>query len=382
MDIEIYKTFDFIKKFVERSSKIAVPYHINVIDELHANENAHSRILTRLLLYKTENKHFEVLESFIAYLVEMKRESEQFSNIKIENPEITQETERIDLWIRDKTYAIIIENKIHYAADQEQQIERYIGTTKRNGFKEEQIFIIYLSPRGEEVSEQSLGKYIGKFNDRYLNLSYKDGILPWLKEKLLPNVRLKDILLRSAIEQYIDHLEGLFDMRTINNKTNMELQELIKKELGLNNNPQENIAKLRAKQEEINFLNNQIDLLKQDNEKEIFQNWQNSISEKYHGYESMYEEKTRVGFIIPLNNGSTSVRVYISYDNQLYCQIDMLERFDGQDPPEEVKELKEKMKYLLPRRSKDNQIWKYFPRDDYDGVFNRLQEVLSILTAK
>jgi hypothetical protein len=109
MDTEIQNTFDFINKFVERSNKVAsqLPYHINVIDELHADENAHSRILTKLLQQKTGNMQFEVLESFIAYLTEIKRESEQFSHIKIENPEITQEMERIDLWIRDKTYAII-----------------------------------------------------------------------------------------------------------------------------------------------------------------------------------------------------------------------------------------------------------------------------------
>ena len=28
------------------------PYHLNVIDELHINENAHSRILFKLLIYK------------------------------------------------------------------------------------------------------------------------------------------------------------------------------------------------------------------------------------------------------------------------------------------------------------------------------------------
>ena len=109
---EEYKClFAFLKRYEELYQKVGTKqsYHINVIDELHANENAHSRILAKLLQQKSHNR-FEILESFIEYLTEQKTAS--FYNLKIESPIITQETERIDLWIRDKTYSIIIENKI------------------------------------------------------------------------------------------------------------------------------------------------------------------------------------------------------------------------------------------------------------------------------
>ena len=49
---ENYKDlFLFINKFKEVYDKEIqkLPYHINLIDELHANENAHSRILEKLL---------------------------------------------------------------------------------------------------------------------------------------------------------------------------------------------------------------------------------------------------------------------------------------------------------------------------------------------
>ena len=136
-----------------------LPYHINLIDELHANENAHSRILEKLLKQKTHDGKFEILESFISYLKE--KGGRHFSKIQIKNPEITQEKERIDLWIRDnKSYAIIIENKVNHAPDKGKQIERYINKTISYGFVEKNIFVLYLPPTYEKEPEpQSWGIY-------------------------------------------------------------------------------------------------------------------------------------------------------------------------------------------------------------------------------
>jgi hypothetical protein len=93
-----------------------------------------------------------------------------------------------------------------------------------------------LSPDYEKKPvEDSWGKYANSDirKERYLNLSFKNDILMWLKEYVLPNIKIKDVYLRSAIEQYIDHLEGKFNLRTINNKMNMELKKFIKEELQL-----------------------------------------------------------------------------------------------------------------------------------------------------
>lgn len=358
---------------------LKLPYHINVIDELYANENAHNRILAKLLQQKTPYDRFEILESFIEYMTEQK--SASFSKIIIENPIITQETERIDLWIRDNNYAIIIENKIHYACDQKRQLERYISKTKDKGFKDEQIYVVYLSPRYEEPDFQSWGKYKDIFNERYLNLSFNEDILKWLNEKVMPNLKLKDEFLRSAIEQYIDHLNGIFDLRTINNKMNMELQDFIKQELELNGTPTENISKLKSKQAVINKINNQINLLiaeiTKESDKLFFEKCQKELSVKYPNLASVYEEGNTTGLIVPIDN-STSVRLIISFEGELYCQIDM-DIFENQNLPESVIE---KTKHLLNRTNKNNQIWKYFGRYDYEGVYNCFQDVMKILIQK
>ena len=367
--------FVFLNRYKELYQKAEAkqPYHINVIDELHANENAHSRILAKLLQQE------EILESFIECLTEKRCGS--FDKIKIESPTVTQETERIDLWIRDKTYAIIIENKIHYAGDQERQLERYIDKT-REGFCNEQIYVVYLSPRWEEPDEQSWGEYKDEFKERYLNLSFSDDILLWLKEKVLPNVKLKDVFLRSAIEQYIDHLEGIFSLRTINNKMNMELQDFIKQELGLDETPPiENIAKLLAKQEEVNMLNNQINVLinemKKEADKPFFEKWEKETSLKYPNLQKDNEDGSSIGVIVHVD-GNISVRVAISYGNQFFCLINT-SRLDNQDLPQNVRD---KTCHLLTRKSGNSEIYKDFDRHNYDGVFDCFLRVINILTEK
>ena len=51
VDIEYKKLLNFSREFHKRymEEKLKLPYHINVIDELHINENGHSRILLKLL---------------------------------------------------------------------------------------------------------------------------------------------------------------------------------------------------------------------------------------------------------------------------------------------------------------------------------------------
>ncbi|MBO7186191.1 MAG: PD-(D/E)XK nuclease family protein, partial [Alistipes sp.] len=135
-----------VKRCIEQNRHL-LPYHLNLIDELHINENGHSRILCKLLQYKSQSGEYVVLQSLLVYIAEQNNE---YRSIAIQRPLITQEQCRIDLWVRDKAggYAIIFENKIYNATDQEAQLSRYIECTKANGFTDEQIFVVYLSQQG------------------------------------------------------------------------------------------------------------------------------------------------------------------------------------------------------------------------------------------
>ena len=174
---EVFTLVKDINDFVNAEKK-NLPYNINVIDELHANENAHSRILRKLLQYQDSFNRYRILESLIHYISLLEGKTE-FANIKIQAPTITQETERIDLWVRDtKTkYSIIFENKIKGAIDQDNQLARYILKTINQKFDEKNIFIVYLSADEKKPADYSW-KYEGqnyesKFKNRYVNLSFK-----------------------------------------------------------------------------------------------------------------------------------------------------------------------------------------------------------------
>jgi hypothetical protein len=314
---------NFINEFVEiynRESK-KLPYHINVIDELHAGENAHSRILNKLLNQKTAEGKLEIFESFILFIQD---KYHTFCDIKIKEPIITQEKERIDLWIRDTEgqYAIIIENKVKNASDQETQIHRYIETTIKYDFSAPNIYVLYLPPTYEkEPDMNSWGEYYNKeiYNKRYLKLSFKDDILPWLQEKILPNVRRKDIYLSSSIEQYIDHLEGIFSLRTINNQMNMELQKFIKEKWKLSdNNPRGAISILKEKEMELNNAITQVQEMKSFYISlwvlSILTDWENKLKEDFPDEEVSSPDS--LGFGFKINDKSS---IYIAYNPQ--CNV-------------------------------------------------------------
>ena len=368
----------FFPPFMERYRAAAstLPYHINIVDELRAGENAHSRILTRLLQQKTEGGKFEILESLIRYIGK-KRAS--FGGIAVKNPEITQEKERIDLWVRDKDgkYAIVFENKVHGARDAGEQLSRYIDRTKDHGFSEEQIYVVYLSRTGEkQPDEQTWGGYREKFEDRYVNLSFQDDILRWLTDRVPSEVSAHGKYLSSALEQYIDHLQGMFELREIYQKLNMKLQEFIKQEWGLTDDatPQQNIATLQAKQEEINKINNQIDALKKDFEKRIFQEWQTDLKQKYPAFEQLPINGDGVLLNIPYKD--ISIHVLASdYGDKLICQVDTHHLENAEFP----KEVRDKISHLLPKEDGASGLWKELPRDAYDETYQLLLAVLGVI---
>ena len=366
---------DFNEIYIKEEEKL--PYHINLIDELHASENAHSRILVKLLQQQEPiNKRFEILDSFLKYIVQKYSTYEDFGKIKIYKPEITQEKRRIDLWIRDNNYAIVFENKVGWAGDQMSQLERYIDVTKEYNFKEEQIFVLYLPPTYEkEPDEQTWGKYYGQeiYNKRYLNLSFKDDILPWLKNNVLPSIRKSDYFLSSSIEQYIDHLEGMFSLREINKNMNMELQNFIKAKLGINDVEPEIALKIVSdKREEMENAITQLEFIQEEiqtelNEKyfskchEELLNLNLTVFRKIDSYPNYYPRSVGA----QLNNKLT---VWLGkeegIDAALFCQVNFNE--NNKKLPQKVKQKFDEV-FRDENRDEDKngfQIWAYIEKHD------------------
>jgi len=325
-DVNMLST-SFIKLYNKLEAE--QPYHINVIDLLWANENAHSRILLHLLKQNINGK-YEILESFIHVLFPK-------FNHTIEKPEFSSEKHRIDLLVKEKgKYGIIFENKIHNAVIQKNQIARYIDKMKGLGYTEKQIYVLYLPPDDTNQPndccwkiEQSWCKecdrvnihyncaagesYLPVFEDRYSHLTFRNHILPWLKRDILPNCRIKDTYLQSTIVQYIDHLEGLFDIRETNKKMNMELQDYIKQTLKFEEKPVHDLGLVNTKINDLNKVINQLNSLKEATEGECWKLWLNQLHSDFPKYKTISGNNDnkfpKVGVIFEIKGQKFSVLI-------------------------------------------------------------------------
>lgn len=214
-------------------------YGANIVDELHAGENAHSRILRMLLQYEGGG-NYPIYASFLDML---SYHCQTMPQITISTPLFSNEEGRIDVlvkeWNSNYPYAIIIENKVCDAGDQHHQIQRYIEFLK-DEFKDH-IFVVYLTKDGQKVvSDDSLTEkakeYLGISEEslgRYIPIDYKNHILPWLEHSVLPNLKVKENILISSIQLYIDYLKGMFGMRQKEQEITNKIHNIMKTELNI-----------------------------------------------------------------------------------------------------------------------------------------------------
>ncbi len=369
------ETFNRIKQ-----EQRTLPYHINVIDELHINENAHSRILLKLLQFVSDNGNYDIYKSLLDYIRE-KKHNQSFSGIEIKKPHFTQEEQRIDLWVRDRDYAIIFENKACYANDQPEQISNYIKKTLKTdyqGYKKSNIYVVYLSPNGEEPEDQSWGTYKEEFKSRYINLSFKNDILPWLKDDVKPNIRLKDVYLQSAVEQYIDHLEGSFYLRTLQKQLNMNLSDFFYKNFNLDRYQGSYQAQVQTIQEQIDDMQSVLNKISeyQDSVREqIFEQWRAKTKELFPELKPC--EMAAVGKAycdVTIEFDSKPINIFIFEDSKLYCQIQFDESLKNEQRLIKGTIL-EKFSDMLPD-SNNHCVWKYFQRHNYADVFTLFQQIV------
>lgn len=241
--LDIDNAIELAREIVGRIEKERqnLPYRMNVIDELHANENAHTRILLQLLRYKANGK-YPILSSFLEMANDLMDVSEvELIDAEMANPDIVFGQNYIDGSIFGNGQCVIIENKIHDAADQDAQIERYIDSVLDSGIRRERIFVIYLTRNGmKEIQGYSLTdkakkvlEYSEESSGRFIRMNYREHIIRWLSEEVLPNCCIKEELLISAVRQYIDHLEGLTRTRLSDKHMNDEIKNYIIRKLGL-----------------------------------------------------------------------------------------------------------------------------------------------------
>ena len=228
-------------------------FNANILDRIHASENDHSRILMMLLAYK-QNGRSVFLESFL--------DNAGIVIDDTDDPVIAFNRDNIDVSITSGNTAVIIENKIEWAIDQPQQIERYVDTVLKKGYAQDNIFVIYLTDDGrKKISSDSLSEECRKKLDgRFLELDYRHFVLPWLKNEVFPVIPNRDLLLSAAVYQYIDYLEGRYGIRERDYRMEREKMDKIKdfliNELKLNEN--DNIGFVKGIDDFLNSLDSEI----------------------------------------------------------------------------------------------------------------------------
>ena len=212
-------------------------YNFNILDELHlgVNENAHTRILLKLLSYH-KGGQYPYLRSFLN-MMDRHVQDVGFPMDKVMSPRIEFNAEYIDGLIEEpsKSYAVIIENKINWAIDQNRQIERYYNTVRGHGINDGDIYVIYLTEDGnKKPDERSVPAWLfSSLGSRFVELNYRNDILPWLEDELLPEVTIGERLVESGIRQYADYLRGRFSLRTSEEPIRRIMSEAINERLGL-----------------------------------------------------------------------------------------------------------------------------------------------------
>ena len=161
--------------------------------------NLHSRFLHALLDYrKSPEAERENLKDFLQHVDVQKFEQK---GIKVE-----RERDNIDILITNAAgQAVVIENKI-WSEDQPHQLLNYHNVLHKQGYSDDNIHLIYLTPFGHAPSVDSAGD----LEDELTNLSYKDDLPSWLER--CQKRAYDEPALRESVAQYLRLVRKLTGM--------------------------------------------------------------------------------------------------------------------------------------------------------------------------
>lgn len=201
---------------------------INLIEDLRLSKNvhetAHSRLLYKFLLITggDNDNPYPLLKEFLKIL------DCPWKDEKLDNVIVQPEMEHIDVLIAFGEHAIVIENKVNRAKDQDRQIKTYYEKLKmgvelrgkQTNFTDENIYVLYLTRMASDPdpSESSLPEDLKeKLGEHYKKISYEREIRDWLRS-VEQNLRKENQIsehgtenVYSALVQYSLFLDNMFN---------------------------------------------------------------------------------------------------------------------------------------------------------------------------
>lgn len=215
-----------LQKLAKDLSKCVKSKPYNPFAAWKMSENDHTKYLLSILRYHDADENYPVLADFLLRFTEEKGAVINCTcpkNVKIEFSHKTSSGDFnkqgfIDGLItfdddNNEKVGIIIENKIHWACDQANQVRNYISHLRnQNDIKLENIWVFYITSNGiKVVSEKSYIKEneAEKTNigNRFIEINYKEDITEWLQNDILNNGYYPESL-TSIVRTYFNYLRN------------------------------------------------------------------------------------------------------------------------------------------------------------------------------
>lgn len=330
---------DFARDLIslQQTLRADMPYHINLVDAIGADENANSRILAGILSQHTKDGDYKMLKQFAGAFFGNTLLPSMIDQPMVMTEKAVKNDKRIDIYIYEQgKYAIIMENKVMDAPEQPHQLANYIEGLNELGFDNSQIYVAYLPSTSETTpsvgswSNRKKYSYEDEFQGRFRNVSFRDSILPWLKTVEIP---ADDILLQQSVNIYIDYLEGLFGLRPNDHYIEMKTEEYIAKKLGFTDNPIDDLQRGIDAIAELEKLKKELTRGNMAKAHAILKDWL-AKAEKYYP-DLQWEDRSQnnqfpsIGFPMAYGEWSRAFKVFIQIDpwhNFIYYGIYLAEQ--------------------------------------------------------
>lgn len=404
-------------KDCEEKSPNKPPFAINFLEYYNSSEPETSRIVRHIFAYTCNGRH-PFFESFANTFLK----DAGFNMDWIDSPIIDKDHEYkgIDILVRDKQYAIIIENKLKGAPFQPNQLARYIATMRNEGYADNKIFVVIL-PKDNINSDviydsvwnlpkdwRSTNMNRKCLKDRHtcwcdyedyvpkkhcekcesLNQIFKKRTVfihkelsTWLYDCMENNsARIpekefsKEYVLRSAALQFVDFLNYIYQTRE-NNKYKMDIQKFLSEQLKLNNyDIVEQLSIVEDRQEQVGELGKQLEELYNCKLKEYIAH----IGEKYKVH-LVYDNDWY--FKCKIEIDGNPIKVLLDYDNEYksdFCQIESKTKI-----PDIIRNDFEIAEELNDKNNSKSCIWRYDSYTEsllrFDRVLGRLLDIIKEL---
>ena len=316
--------------FIE-NSPYRPPYNGSLLDTIGGiGETLTSLVITNILRYK-ENEQFVLLDSFIQKFLN--------TEIKLVNPRITAEKERLDIAIKGKNYAIVIENKLKGAIFQRNQLARYIEKLKKAGYDEKNIYIVIMpqyydapipvsagrlpykgeerecatnrpgecwcdSP-DEELTKEQLEQcsrcdetILLRLEEKHHTVKLHDDFAEWLldEERKLPNTQWP---LKSCMMQFAYYLKGLYHTR-FNTKLTMAINDFLRNRIISKESTEENWKAIDETISELDQLRSAVSNLRSEVAISFIEEWAEELKKDYPELDSD-KTKDNPSFLLKIN---------------------------------------------------------------------------------